>query len=61
MIESLLAVQVKEWKFAGATRDAGGGATLEYRLRLRKSVSAESVVQVIRSRLGTQATGVEAR
>ncbi len=39
-IEAVLADQVKEWKYSGTQRDAGGGAVLEYRVRLRKSVPA---------------------
>jgi hypothetical protein len=60
-VEELLAVQVKEWKFSGAAHDNGGVATLEYRLRLRKSVSLDSVVQAIRSRLGSLIVDVEAK
>ena len=36
-VEALLASQVKEWTFAGSTRESGGGAMLEFRVRLRKS------------------------
>jgi hypothetical protein len=60
-LESLLTAQVKEWKFVGAARDNGGVATLEYRMRLRKSVPLDSVVQLIRSRLGSQIADVEAK
>ncbi|MGH7498013.1 MAG: DUF4956 domain-containing protein [Gemmatimonadales bacterium] len=61
VIESLLAAQVKEWKLSGVTRDSGGLSTLEYRVRLRKSVSAGALAQALRTRLGSQATNVEAR
>ncbi len=60
-LESLLTAQVKEWKFVGAARDNGGVATLEYRLRLRKSVPLESLVQEIRTRLGSQIADVEGK
>ena len=60
-VESLLTEQVKEWKFFGVTRDSGGGSTLEYRVRLRKTVPAEALAQQLRSRLGPQAGNVEAR
>jgi len=59
-IEELLNVQAKEWALAGTTRGSGGVSTLEYRVRLRKSVPASSLVQVIRSRLGPQASAVDA-
>ncbi len=52
---------MKEWKFVGAARDTGGVATLEYRLRLRKSVPVEALVQEIRTRLGSQIADVEGR
>jgi len=58
VVEEVLAAQVKEWRLAGLTREPGGGA-LEYRARLRKSVTAETVASELRSRLGPQLTGVE--
>ena len=58
-IEGVLTHQVKEWKFSGTTRDAGGMATLEYHVRLRKSVPAEAVARELRS-LGPQIANVEA-
>jgi hypothetical protein len=60
-IEAVLAEQVKDWKFVGTQRDAGGPAVLEYRVRLRKSVPGPALTGALRSRLGTQATGVETR
>lgn len=60
-IESVLATQVKDWKFAGAIRDTGGKATLEYRVRLRKSIPASALASELRTRLGAQVTDVEAR
>jgi hypothetical protein len=58
-VEEVLAAQVKEWRLAGLTREAGGGGALEYRARLRKSVPADSVAGELRARLGPQLTGVE--
>ncbi len=60
-VEGLLAAQVKEWKFVGAIKDTGGTTTLEYRVRLRKSVTLDALVQDIRSRLGPQIVDVEAK
>jgi hypothetical protein len=60
-LESLLTAQVKEWKFVGAARDNGGVATLEYRIRLRKSVPLDTLLQEIRARLGSQIADVEAK
>jgi hypothetical protein len=60
-LESVLTAQVKEWQFIGAARDNGGVATLEYRMRLRKSVPLPALVQEIRTRLGSQITDVEAK
>ena len=60
-VEEILATHVKEWEFAGTQRDAGGGAVLEYRLRLRKSVPASALAGELRTRLGSRSTGVETR
>ena len=60
-VEAILGSQVKEWKFAGVTRDPGGKATLEYRVRLRKSVPVKALTHELRSRLGPQLTSVEAK
>ena len=60
-IEAVLAEQVKDWKYVGTQRDAGGHAVLEYRVRLRKSVPGPALSGALRTRLGTQATGVETR
>ena len=60
-VEAVLAGQVKEWKFVGTQRDAGGHPVLEYRVRLRKSVPASALTAELRARLGTQSTGVETR
>ena len=59
--EAVLATHVKEWKFQGTQRDATGAATLEYRVRLRKSIPAPALTGELRTRLGPQATGVETR
>jgi hypothetical protein len=60
-VEEVLATQVKDWKFAGAIREIGGKATLEYRVRLRKSIPAAALSGELRSRLGAQVTDVETR
>lgn len=60
-IEEVLATRVKDWKYAGTQRDAAGGATLEYRVRLRKSVPGTLLAGELRTRLGGRATGVETR
>lgn len=59
-VEGLLTAQVKEWKFSGITRGSDGVATLEYRVRLRKSVPADALAREIRS-LGSQIANVEAK
>jgi uncharacterized protein DUF4956 len=60
-LEAVLATQVKEWKLSGTTRNASGMATLEYRVRLRKSLPADLLAQEIRSRLGPRVSGVETK
>ncbi len=60
-VEAVLDTHVKEWKFSGTQRDPTGAATLEYRLRLRKSIPADALTGELRTRLGPQVTGVETR
>jgi hypothetical protein len=60
-IEAVLATHAKEWKFVGTQQAGAGPATLEYRVRLRKSVPAAALSGELRTRLGAQATGVETR
>jgi hypothetical protein len=60
-IEAVLSTQVKEWKYNGTQRDAAGKPTLEYRVRLRKSIPATVLAAELKNRLGASATGVEAR
>jgi hypothetical protein len=60
-IEAVLAEQVKAWQFSRSERDSAGTAVLEYRIRLRKSVSGSVLVDDLRTRLGPRATGVETR
>jgi hypothetical protein len=58
-VDEVLAARVKDWQFVGTQRDAAGRATLEYRVRLRKSVPGPVLTNELRARLGAQATGVE--
>jgi uncharacterized membrane protein YhiD involved in acid resistance len=58
-VEAVLGSHVKDWKYVGTTRELGGNATLEYRVRLRKTVPAEALHQELRARLGPQLAGVE--
>ena len=60
-IEAVLGTQVKAWQYARTERDAAGRAVLEYRVRLRKSLPASVLTGELRARLGSRATGVEAR
>ena len=60
-IEAVLADQVKAWQFSRSERDSAGTAVLEYRIRLRKSVSGSVLAGELRTRLGPRATGVETR
>ncbi len=60
-VEAVLGTHVKDWKYVGTTRELGGNATLEYRVRLRKSVPADALHQELRARLGSQLVGVESK
>jgi hypothetical protein len=59
-VEAVLTERVKEWKLANSSRD-GGNATLLYRVRLRKSLPGDTLLQEIRTRLGAQISDVEIR
>jgi hypothetical protein len=60
-LEALLTEQVKEWKHAGTSRDGGGLATLEYRVRLKKSIPGDALLQMIRHRLGNHIADAEVK
>jgi hypothetical protein len=57
--ESVLEESAKRWEFVRATPAAGGGERLLYRVRLKKSVPAEQLVQTLRSGAAPHVTGVE--
>lgn len=57
--ESVLEESTKRWEFVRVTRDPVGGDVLEYRVRLRKSVSPETLVRSLRADAAPQVTGVE--
>ncbi len=59
-VESVLDQSAKRWEFVRALPGEGGAAErLQYRVRLRKSVPAESLVQSLRSEAAPHVTGVE--
>ena len=57
--ESVLAAEVKAWKFGGIVAGDNGVPALEYRLRLRRKVPAPLLVARLRDRLGGAAQSVE--
>jgi len=57
--EAVLEGAVKRWEFVRAAPTDGGGARLQYRVRLRKSVPADSVVQSLRTGAAPHVTRVE--
>jgi hypothetical protein len=57
--ESVLEDCAKRWEFVRATPAAGGGERLLYRVRLKKSIPAEQLVQTLRSGAAPHVTGVE--
>ena len=58
-VEPLLGESAKRWEFVRAMPSAGGGETLQYRVRLKKSVSAGELAQRLRAGAAAQVTGVE--
>jgi hypothetical protein len=57
--ESVLEDAAKRWEFVRVVPGEGGGARLQYRVRLKKSVPAESLVQSLRTGAAPLVTGVE--
>lgn len=59
-VESVLEESAKRWEFVRAMPgDGGAPGRLQYRIRLRKSVPAESLVQSLRVGAAPHVTGVE--
>jgi hypothetical protein len=58
-VESVLEESAKRWEFVRVAPGEGGPERLQYRVRLRKSVPAESLVQSLRTGAAPHVTGVE--
>jgi hypothetical protein len=61
VIEPLLDASAKRWEFVRALpgRAGGGGEVLQYRVRLKKSVPGDRLVQNLRAGAPAHVTGVE--
>jgi hypothetical protein len=59
VIEPLLDASAKRWEFVRALPGPAGAEVLQYRVRLKKSVPAESLVQSLRAGAPAHVTGVE--
>ena len=57
--ESVLEGSAKRWEFVRIVPGEGGGSRLQYRVRLKKSVPAENLVQSLRAGAAPHVTGVE--
>ena len=57
--EAVLEVSAKRWEFVRAVAGAGGEQHLHYRVRLKKSVPADSLIQSLRTGAAAHVTGVE--
>lgn len=57
--ESVLEESAKRWEFVRVAAGEGGAERLQYRVRLKKSVPAESLVQSLRTGAAPHVTGVE--
>jgi hypothetical protein len=58
-IEPLLDASAKRWEFLRTLPGPAGAEVLQYRVRLKKSVPAESLVQSLRTGAPAHVTGVE--
>ncbi|MEP6687224.1 MAG: DUF4956 domain-containing protein [Gemmatimonadales bacterium] len=59
VIEPLLEASAKRWEFVRALPNPAGGEVLQYRVRLKKSVPAERLIQSLRTGAPAHVTGVE--
>jgi hypothetical protein len=57
--EAILETSAKRWEFVRGAPGASGEQQLHYRIRLKKSVPADSLVQSLRTRAAPYVTGVE--
>ena len=57
--ESVLEASAKRWEFVRVAPGEGGTERLEYRVRLKKSIPAESLVQSLRAGTAPHIMGVE--
>jgi hypothetical protein len=57
--ESVLESSTKRWEFVGASPVEGGGERLQYRIRLKKSIPAATLIQSLRSGAAPHVTGVD--
>ena len=57
--ESVLDESAKRWEFVRIVPTDGGGERLQYRVRLKKSVPAESLIQSLRTGAAPHVTAVE--
>jgi len=57
--ESVLEASTKRWEFVRAVPGEAGSERLHYRVRLKKSVPAESLVQSLRAGAAPHVTGVD--
>jgi Domain of unknown function (DUF4956) len=57
--ESVLEASTKRWEFVRVVPGEGGGSRLQYRVRLKRSIPAESLVQSLRTGAAPLVTSVE--
>jgi hypothetical protein len=57
--EAVLEASTKRWEFLRAAPGAGGEQHLHYRVRLKKSIAADSLIQSLRTGAAAHVTGVE--
>jgi hypothetical protein len=57
--ESVLESSTKRWEFVRAAPTAGGGQVLEYKVRLKKSIPSDTLLQSLRTGAAPHVTGVQ--
>lgn len=60
-VESVLVENAKRWELSAVLPGEFGGVTLEYLVRIRKSVPHDAFLTILRARGGPQLVGVELR
>jgi hypothetical protein len=61
VVEPLLESHLRRWRFQGVSRDADGGEVMQYAVRFRPDVGAQTLLDALRAQAGTRVISAEMR